>query len=146
MEHDGNVYPVLKGLSNGKIDGVAMATDVIVDFYNFDRNHHVLGLTDMIRPISLTFFFQKHSLLTAMFNQKIGIFRQAGLIVHWAGKYTCTKLEKKRRKSKSLDLPCILTILKISSALHLIASIVFVLEVLSDRFQCIRKWLDFITY
>lgn len=144
--HDGSIYNVLEGFSNGKYDGIIFTVDMIVNHFNSKSENRLIDYTDMIRPFTPMFFFPKNSVLIAIFNRKILICQQAGLITHWYGKYTNVRKRNKQGKIRPLDIPSVLTILKISAFMYFIAFTVFVLEVLSERFECIRNCLDFITY
>lgn len=146
VKHDGSIYNVVEGLSKGKYVGVTFTCDMIVNYFNSRTEHRLVDYTDMIRPFTPMFFFPKNSVLISIFNRKILICQQAGLVNYWYGKYTVVHKKKKRGKIRPLDIPSVLTILKISAAMYFVAFIVFVLEVLSDRFECIRNCLDFITY
>lgn len=146
MVYNESIYNILEGLSKEEFGGISITYDMIVDYFNKKKHDRLLGITDMIRPVPLMLFFQKHSILTSIFDRKIEACHQAGLIAYWTRKYTRIQGGKIQGKPKPLDIPSILTILKISAVMQLIACIVFVLEVLSDRLQSIRKLLDFITY
>lgn len=148
MKHDGNVHIILGQLSKDQLDGVVFTTDLITRYFLYKNDAwDVIGYTkDVIRPFSPVFFFHKHSVLRWIFNRKIEMCQQSGLIVHWIAVYKHEFDKIKRRQPKKLSINGILTILQITAVMYLVASIVFAMEILSQRAEKIKKFLDFLTY
>lgn len=135
-------------LSNGELDGVLFTSDLVADYFMFQNEaHHKIGYTvDIIRPFTPVFLFQKNSMLTWIFNQKIEMCQQSGLIIHWIAKYKKKINRNNKKKLKKLSITSFLTILQITAIMYFIAFMVFLMEMFSYRLENIKSVLDYLTY
>lgn len=135
-------------LSTGEWEGVVLSNAEAVNYFNSNSNSsHRLDYTrEVVRPTIAVFYFKKHSIFTSMFNKKIYIFHEAGLISRWFSYYNHEEKSSRYRGSGKLNMTNISAILKISAVLYSISIFVFVLEAMSRRFERIRKCLDYLTY
>lgn len=135
-------------LSTGEWDGVVLSNAEAVNYFNLNSNStHRLDYTrEIVRPTIAVFYFKKHSIFTSMFNKKIYIFHEAGLISRWFSHFNHEDKSSKYRGPGKLNLTNISAILKITTVLYLISTFVFVLEAMSGKFERIRKFLDYLTY
>lgn len=146
--HDYDQFTAIKKLSMGEWDGVVLTSAAPVNYFNKISNspQRIDYTRDRIMPTILIFPFKKHSLMTTMFDEKIKMFNEAGLINRWLNENSYEKKCPKYKRAKSLTIINISAILKITTFMYLISGFVFVLEVLCKRCQWIRKLLDFFTY
>lgn len=112
-----------------------------------NKSSHQLEFTrDALRTIDPVFYFPKHSILTRMFNVKIQICQETGLINRWISQYTHKLKKDQQKEPRKLGMPSITAILKISAAMYLLAFIVFLLEMFKNNHKRIERFLDFLTY
>lgn len=135
-------------LLRDEVNGVVFATDLITSYFLYENDawDAISYTKDVIRPFSPVFYFHKHSVLRWIFNRKIEMCQESGLIAHWIKMYKHDFSEIKIRQPKKLTIKGILTILQISAVMYLVASFVFAMEMLSQHSEKIRRFLDFFTY
>lgn len=135
-------------LSNGEIDGVLFTSDLIANYFMYENQaQDKIGYTfDIIRPFSPAFFFPKHSMLTRMFNQKLGTCIESGLIVRWISDYKKDFKNNGNEGPQQLGISSILTILQITLIMYIIAFVVFFMEIFSYKDKSIKRFLDYLTY
>lgn len=137
----------LQKISSGEWEGVFLTNDFIAGYFNMKSKTKIETTHDKVRIASPVFYFQKTSILTAMFNQKIEICQESGLILHWHAEYSQKQKKKNKNKSpKKLEIVNILAMIQISAVLCLVSFIVFIMELVSPANQNIRRFLDFLTY
>lgn len=134
-------------ISSGEFAGVTMTSDISANYFNLMQksDQRIEYTRDKVRAQNVVFFFQKNSILIFMFNRKLEIFKESGLIEHWKSAYK-KRQRKRQRGPRQLSLYNVLAILQICASLYTIAVLVFVLEIVALRNERIRKCLDFITY
>lgn len=81
-----------------------------------------------------------------MFDRKIEMFREAGLIKYWTSKYRRRMDDKVPTKLKKLNVHNILAIIQIAAVMYLVAFVIFLLEIVSYEYTRIRNCLDYFTY
>lgn len=135
-------------LSHGEWNGVVFTNDLTVNYFNhLDKSWPKIDYTrDVVRANNPVFFFQKHSILTEMFDRKIELCQESGLVFHWVAQFKHNWKKHKQKQPKKLGISGIMAMLEISAVLYLIAFLVFILEILSQKHQRIRRLLDFLTH
>lgn len=148
MFHKNDAYTALEQLSTSDWDGIVFGSDVVVHYFNMkNKNQHRIEITrDHVRQVSPVFFFQKNSILSYLFNQKIITCQESGLTYHWLAQYKRERKKKEHRLPKVLSILDIVAILQISSVLYLISVLVFALEMMTPQYETLRKLLDYFTY
>lgn len=129
-------------------DGLVFTNDVSVNYFNlvYKPKPRVDYTKDVIRTNAPVFYFNEHSILTRMFNRKMEICTESGLILHWTAQYENSRQIDKQRKPKKLSIHGILAMLEITAVLYLIAFIIFLMEILSHQHGRIKQFLDYLTY
>lgn len=148
FEQHTDVYTAIKNISNGEWEGVVFTNYITLNYFNtIEKSWSRIGHThDVARSFNPSLFFNKHSILRWMFDRKIEMCKEAGLISHWAARYLHKQDEDRQRKLKKLSIQNILAILQITAVMYSIACLVFLLEILSCEHDCIKKFLDYFTY
>lgn len=138
----------LKKLSCGEWKGVAFTNDLTVNYFNYvSRSSPPIDYTrDILRANNPVFFFHKQSILTTMFDRKIELCLESGLVFHWVRKYMHNKRKNNQKEPKKLGISGIMAMIQIAAVSYLAAFLVFLLEILSQNNVRIRKYLDFLTY
>lgn len=136
----------LQKISSGEWNGVFLTNEFIAGYFNLKSKSRIETTRDKIRSASPVFYFQKTSILTAMFNQKIDICREAGLINRWYDEYSQKHKKYENKSPRKLGIPNILAMIQISGVLCFVSFIVFILELLSPRNTIIKRVLDYFTY
>lgn len=96
---------------------------------------------------SYSMFFRKKSILKNVFNQEMLEIAESGLKNYWISKYTDErKVRMHMRTSSQLHIENIIGAVQISAIMCVICFIVFVLEMISVRYQRVRSLLDYLTY
>lgn len=128
--------------------GVIFTNDVSVHYFNFinKTSRRIYSTRDAVRVNYPVFFFKKQSILLWMFNRKIEDCSESGLILHWKGKYNQNRRQKDKRGPKKLGIRVILAIMEICGTLYLVAFIVFLLEISSQKNIRLKRCLDYLTY
>lgn len=148
MEQHTDVYTAIKYILSGDWEGVLFTNYVTLDYFNLiEKSWGKIGHTrDMARSFDPSLFFNKHSILRWMFDRKIEIFNESGLISYWAARYRSKRTNDRQGKLQKLNIQNILAILQITAVMYLIAFMVFLFEILSYEHRGIKKCLDYLTY
>lgn len=148
MEQHSDVYTAIEEILNGKWVGVLYSNYITVNYFNLiEKSWDRIGYTqDQARSFNPTLFFKKNSILRWMFDRKIEMCKESGLISYWAARYRHQPTGDRQRKLKRLSIQNILAILQITAVMYSIAFMVFLLEILSDEHEPIKKCLDYLTY
>lgn len=91
-------------------------------------------------------YFHKPSVLRDPFNKEIHKFQTAGLIDFWVRKYVDHRKMKITAKTAKLQLDNVIPIFEICSSMCVICFIVFILEIFSVKYNCVKSILDYFTY
>lgn len=138
----------MKQLSIDEDETIVYTNDITVNYFNMKNKskYRIETTRDHIRQVSTVFFFNKNSILSHLFNQKIYICQESGLTFHWLSKYKSDHKNKEFREPRKLGIQNIVAVLQISAVLCVISIIVFVLEIMSTHNATIKKFLNFLTY
>lgn len=139
----------LRYLYDSESNAVALSTDLSQKSFNL-KNSPYRRLTftkDRIFMYSPAFLFRKKSILTDTFNKQLQTLRETGLIEFWTKNAIDVRSSRsKRRQPSKLQMKNILAAFQICGIMYTISLIVFILEVISVRFQCIKSIIDYFTY
>lgn len=139
----------LRSLYNDDINGVVLASDISQKAFNLENSpHRRVGFTkDRLFMYSAVFLFRKRSALTAVIDNQLQTLRETGLIEFWIKRYIDDRKPKsKKQEPTKLQMGNILAAFQICGIMYLISFVVFVFEVISVRFDRIKRILDYITY
>lgn len=142
-------YTSLKMLVNSDNDEVVFTNKFIVQYFILmNEALDQIGYThDTVVPITPAFLFPKQSIFAPMFNQKIRACEEAGLINFWIRHFKSLKKQKNgTEEHRKLEIADILALIQVCSGLYLLSSFVIVLELLSQSYKRIKKFLDFLIY
>lgn len=117
-------------------------------FNEINYPHRQLQYTkEQISFFGPVFYFRKTSIFRNVFNQQIRRIRESGLPKHWNKKYTKDHPVKWYRVApEKLSFKNTLAAIEICFIMYFVSCVVFILELLSTRYQCLQKFLDFLTY
>lgn len=139
----------LRLLHDQNIDGVALSQDLSQRAFNLQNSpHRRLAFTkDRLFMYSPIFLLRKKSMLTGIFDEQIVTLQETGLIEFWTEKYIDHRsINKKHREPSTLRIENIAAAFEICAAMHLISFIVFILEIFSMKYRCVKCFLDYLTY
>lgn len=138
----------LRNLSMEKHDTLVYTSDLTIKYFNLLNNYtnRISYTRDIARPLTPVFHFRKNSILTYMFDRKMEIFKESGLIAHWIERYKRKCKKNKHRTPTKLGIPNILAIVEISAFMYLIAFVVFLIEILCNQYERTRECLEYLTY
>lgn len=146
VQYDYGSYMILKRIMSGELDGMAFTTDVFVDYFNLRNKWSRQMEFTRVRTVSPVFYFQKNSILSKLFNEKIDIALESGLTLHWLTKYKQISMKNKAKAPKKLDIPSLVAVFEICAVLCLINCFVFAMELLSQKYAAIKRIVDYLTY
>lgn len=128
--------------------GVVLATDLLQTAFNLKNPRRRLSFTrDRLYMSSNVFLFRKKSILKNVFDDELLQVQRFGLVELWKkNKMGGIKKKSKKTQPTKLGLEHVLAAFQICGVLYFISFIIFVLEVISVRYQRIKKILDFFTY
>lgn len=129
-------------------DSVAMSNDLLQKAYNLKHPDRRLAFTkDRLFMYSPVFIFQRKSAMTRLFNEQLQALQEFGLIHFWTkNRINTHEKRSKNIKPSILELKNILAAFQICAVMYSVSFIVFMLEVISVRFQRIKYILDYFTY
>lgn len=112
-----------------------------------DPKRYLSYTKDRLFIQNTVFYFNKRCTLRELFNQKLRIFQEAGLVDYWIENYTESMRMKPTGKSPSkLKLANIFGAFQISIIMYIFCSIVFILEIVSVRIRHVKFVIDYFTY
>lgn len=139
----------LRKFHDSEFDGVVFWNEITTTYFNLmNAPHRRLFFTkDKLFSSSTVLYFRKNSVLRNLFNKKIVDVIEFGLTRYWQLNSVDARKAKLQQKMQPVFLIKNITgALQICGIVHLISSIVFVLEVVSVRYLIIRRSLDYLTY
>lgn len=144
----GTAQKVFPKLSNGDLNGVVYIHAHSVEYFNLIYPFQRLEYTESRAFINFpVFYFAKHSKFVDAFNQQLNLFIESGLIEYWTERFIDRKKYEKRDKiPQKLGVNGILAIFTICTALYTISLLVFIAEILSDKFAFLKRSIENLTY
>lgn len=138
----------LRDFYDSNINGVALATEVLQQAFNFENPLRRLGFTkDRLFMFSSVFVFRKKSMLTRVFNEKLQRLQEFGLPELWKkNRVIEQKVRAKKTEPTKLGLDNVMAAFQICGVLYVISIFVFIMEIISGKFPRIKYVLDFLTY
>lgn len=128
-------------------ENVYYVGDIVLHYFNFiQKPKPQLAMTkDRLNTFYLAIHFRKNSILTEIFNRKIEKMTESGLVNYWASKYKenhKTKLEA----STKYHYANIIGVFQFCAVLIVIDIVVFILELMSPRYNRVKYVMDYFTY
>lgn len=146
----------LENLRSSSFQGVYMSTSAAISEYNMRnfRKGHILMADDKVLLLPYSIFFRKHSCLVNAINWEINKYTSNGLISRWTSDLTHEKQIKEvirneqlqMQTPKKISLQQIRGVFIICALMYLISGVVFVMELLTVKFEFIRVLFDFCTF
>lgn len=149
VENNSEMQAFLHYYHDTEFDGVAITNDVCVHYFNLaNSSRKRLGISkDRIFMYSAVFYFHKPSALRDPFNKELMKYREAGLKRYWEKQQFDDRKSKFNRKNPTkLQIDSISTIFQICGIMYSISLVVFMLEITSLKYMCIKSILDYLTY
>lgn len=135
-------------LTDENFGGAYMTVSQHVDYFNaVNPQANILKTKEYIRMVPFCMYFRKHSCLVKPFNDQLIAYKSSGLIDFWAKKFSKSSNRKSKEtqpKPMSFDQFNGLNILCI--CLIFFSLILFLLEILSTKFEVIKTFFDFWVY
>lgn len=139
----------LKEMYDNDVSDVLFSTTLIWKYYNLinppeRRFRYTIDRLFMYCPV---FYFTKNSLLKDIFNDKLQLLRETGLLEYWLRKYTDDRKTKPNQRSpEKFGIDTISGPFEICIVMYSISFIVLILEIISVKCRRIKYYLDFLTY
>lgn len=141
---------MLRNFHDREIDGVVIWSKFSSIHFNAVNapQRHLSFTKDHLFSTATVLFFRKKSVLPGLFNQKIQRLNEAGLTEFWLLNIVDKKRTKKSTESVQtlFHIGNLYGVLQICAVSYLNALIVFVLEVISERYPRIQNIIDYLTY
>lgn len=138
-----------RNLSDGKADGAYLSLTQRINYINVVNYAHanVFKTKEYIRTVPFCLYYKKYSCLVEPFNEQITAYTSSGLINFWIKKFRKSREEKTApNRRKPVSMIQINGIIILCSYLIIFSLIVFVLELLSIKFELIKIFLDFLAF
>lgn len=137
----------LRSLYDTDINGVAFSTDLVQKAFNLRNPERRMAFTkDRLFMYSPVFIFRRKSPMTRVFNEQMQTLQEFGLVDFWTRNRIESPKTVSKNKPSSLELKNILAAFQICGVMYLISFFVFLLEVISVKFQRLKNILDYFTY
>lgn len=136
-------------LTDEHFEGAYLANSERVDYFNAlnKRKVKILKTKEYIRLLPFCMYYRKHSCLIQPFDQEILAFTSSGLIDLWAKKFRKSLQNKSdKNEPKPLSLKQIVGVIIMCSYLFAASLIIFILELLSTKFEAIKCVIDFLMF
>lgn len=128
---------------------VLLVNEISVKYFNllYYPKRYLARAKDRIYMQSALFYFQKRSILRALFNENVRRLQEAGLIEYWIEEYTENiKLKPNQKKPRNLQLGNVLGIFQICICMYIFSCVVFIFEMISAKVRRVKNALDYFTY
>lgn len=138
----------LRNVTNDNAHMAIMSISQVVDYFNFLHfpNVQVLKTKQYIQAMPFCMYFRKHSFLERPFNQQLNLYSPSGLIVQWAKNFRKQAFNSDRIEPQPLLLDQFTGVLAVCICLSAASVVVFILELMSNCHDTIKKIMDFFTY
>lgn len=128
---------------------VVLVNEISAKYSNLIQypNRYLAFTIDRLYIQSSVYYFRRRSVLRAIFNEKLQIFQEAGLVDYWIEKYTKNaRMKPNQRIPTELNLENVLGAFQICVVMFLFSCFVFILEIISVKIQCVKDVLDYFTH
>lgn len=137
-------------MHDNELDGVVYCNDMQLGYFNFlNSNKRRLQMPkDRLYLMPVVIYFPKYTFLPSLFNSKLTLFAESGLLDYWSGQYIDERKNRKHQKRgpTPLKIRNIVGVLEICSVLLAVSFIVVCLEVLSQKFTILKRSIEYFTY
>lgn len=121
------------------INGVVIASDIICRYFNVMNSPHrrIEFSKDRLFLYTMVYYFPKRSPFEEIFNVKVQEFQDAGILIHYVHRYDDRHRSKYYKSYAKFQISGLFAPLGIC---------VFILEMISKKYQRIKYFIDFFTY
>lgn len=141
---------VFRNYHDSEIDGVLFSNKENAIFFNvMNFPHRHLSFTkDQLLSGSRVYYFPKNSILKDVFNRRIQIFHESGLINFWYVQRILVNNNKnlKEMSQSALHIENVFGVIYVCATMYLISFVVFFCEVISLICPPLRLILNFLNY
>lgn len=123
-----------------------------IEYFNANNALQIELLKERLYLLPIVLFVRKQSCLVDVFEEELQRFASNGLLTHWIQTFQPNhrkRLEENHDDTKwsgRFDLMQLLCAFEILAALHVTATFVLMLEMVSTRVALIKYLVDFLTY
>lgn len=138
----------MRNLTNDNANIAIMTISQVADYFNLLHfpNIQILKTKQYIQAMPFCMYFRKHSFLERPFNQQLNLYSSSGLIVQWAKNFRKQPFDSDRVEPRPLLLDQITGVLAVCVCLTAASVVVFILELMSNCHDTIKRIMDFFTY
>lgn len=148
----------LENVRSSSFKGVYLFTLPVISYYNMlnvrKRKGYILMTKDRVLLQPFGIFFRKHSCLVHPVNLQINMYKSSGLISAWTEGIIHAKMARKYIRSDRIQMetPKKMTmnqfqgVVIICIFIYLMSGTIFAAEMLTVKFELIRKIMDFFTF
>lgn len=130
--------------------GVVYSNNMQTGYFNLlNSNRRRLRMTkDRLYLLPIVMYFSKNSYLQPLFDSKLRLFSESGLLDYWSKQYSDETLRSKyqKREPTTLEIHSIVGLLQICGALIVLSLIVVSLELLSPKIVILKRTMEYFTY
>lgn len=132
-----------------EISGVVYSNNMQTGYFNLLNSKKRIKMTkDRLYLMPVVIYFPQYTILQPLFDSKLRLFSENGLIDYWCKKYSDLRTESKyqKREPMPLEIENIIGVLEICSALIAFSLIVIWLEVVSLKLTILKNSVEYFTY
>lgn len=147
-EIDRNNTYVLHQLRDDTFRGVYLTSRNTINYESVQhiRQSKVLSAKEQVQLLQMSILIQKHSCLKESFDYQILHFRSSGLIEYWLKSFSKTIKDIEDKKPKKLNIDQFIGIIKICAALYAFSFLVFIMELMTLKYEGVKKLINFFTF
>lgn len=144
----GTAQKVFPKLYNGDLKGVVYIHAHSVEYFNLLHPFQRLEYTESRAFINFpVFYLAKNSKFRDIFDHQLSLFIESGLIAHWTERFVDRKNHDKHdKRPRKLGVHGISAIFTMCTALYTISLLIFIAEILSNKFAFLKRAIDNLTY
>lgn len=140
----------MKKFHDSDVKGVLFTNQISVDYFNQIQypNRHLGFTKNRLFSQNSVFYIQRNSIWRRAFDKKLEYFDEAGFIKQLVNSYLNNRGIQSFHDNKphELEMVNIFAAFEICFFVYVISLIVFILEVISNRYRFIKIFIDFLTY
>lgn len=136
-------------MRDNEVNGVVYSNNMQVGYFNLLNSNRRIQMTkDRLYLMPVVIYFPKDTILQPLFDSKLRLFAENGLLDYWCKKYSDERTESKyqKREPMPLEFENIVGLLEICSVLIAVSSIVVWLEVVSLKLNILKHSVEYFTY
>lgn len=137
-------------MHDNEIDGVVYSNNMQTGYFNLlnSPTRRIQTTKDRLYLMPVVIYFPKYTFLKSLFDHKLILFSENGLLDYWSTKYSDERIEPKHQKRAPmpLELRAFIGLLEICSVLIALSLIVACLELISVKVAILKYLLEHLTY